>query len=592
MNKFLNKIAVMVIATTTLTLTGCASKPQESISADDAIVGVSVIGTIGMDGSKPKAIVVEYDRDLSGVKLDLSYFDIFDYGKLLSEKDLNSGSNAGKPVSIYVNNKPSLSKNGDKKNGRYVIIEVNTDYSVGRYARSYKATMAAGVTQIKSIPTKNGIITPSTKEKGNYYDYEYIGLNPQTGEPRPAEYYRYANNGTYTISEIQGYEVHSIGNGAFKATNCFDEANGKYWNFELPYALYVPSDYDPSKKYALVLHLHDAGSMDIDPLLSLCESQGPANYASEEFRALLHKQGLDGAIVVCPAISEDFYMDENNPHYNLRIARDNWTLSCAAQAVLELMDSLTEKYNIDKNRIYGSGQSMGGMTVMALAAQRDNYFAALLPLSCKWGTNFNKSEVFAKSVSYNAPADGKLIWKTDSDGNPVDYNNWFYLISDDNILYYSTAGENNEYKVLFKDLCGVDVECAEMFLDENTTVEMRNKIVRELTSRPSPLGIYQINLSGNVGHMSAWFYGHSTTATLEWLTNQTRESEMKRSKLELNKNFEKAENQIIDSDHIWQKKRDGTVLYIPTGKKGSGTLGYNSGCTVLGSDAVLLPGRN
>lgn len=588
MNRFFAKAALTLSA---LMLFSCASTPKETVSADEAIVGVSVIGTIGMDGSKPRAIVVEYDRDLSGAKLDLSTFAVWDYGLSLSEKDLNSGKEAGKPFAVYLNEEPEVSQKGGTKKGRYVIIEVNTDYSVGRYARSYKATMAAGVTQTKPIVSKNCTITPSSTEKGNYYDYEYIGIDPQTLGKRPAEYYRYAKDGTYTIPEIEGFELHKVGNGAFKATNCFDEANGKYWDFELPYALYVPSDYDASKKYALVLHLHDAGSMDIDPMLTLCESQGAANYASSQFRDLLKAQGLDGAIVVCPAISEDFYMNAENPHYNLRIARDNWTLSCAAPAVLELLDSLTEKYNIDKNRIYGSGQSMGGMTVMALAAQRDNYFAALLPLSCKWGTNFNKGETFAGTKSFSAAADGKLIWKTDSDGKAVDYNNWFYLISDDNILYYSTAGENTEYSVLFKDLCGVSPESADMYLDEKTSVESRNKIVRELTSRPSTLGIYQINLSGNVGHMSAWFYGHSTTATLEWLSKQTRESEMKRAKLDLNKPFEKAAEQITDSEHIWQKKKDGSAIYIPTGKRGSGTLGYNSGCTALGTDEVLLSGR-
>mgnify|MGYP006873203349 FL=1 len=130
-----------------------------------------------------------------------------------------------------------------------------------------------------------------------------------------------------------------------------------------------------------------------------------------------------------------------------------------------------------------------------------------------------------------------------------------------------------------------------MYLDEKTSVESRNEIVRELTARTSPLGIYQINLSGNVGHMSAWFYGHSTTATLEWLSRQTREAEMARPKLYLNKPFVKAREQLTDSDHIWQKKKDGSVLYIPTGERGSGTIGYNSGCTALGSDEVLLPGR-
>ena len=187
-------------------------------------------------------------------------------------------------------------------------------------------------------------------------------------------------------------------------------------------------------------------------------------------------------------------------------------------------------------------------------AGRDNYFAALLPLSCKWGTNYAKDELFAGSRSYAAPADGNLIRTTDADGNPADYNNWFYLISDDNILYYSTAGENDEYRVLFKDLCGAEVQTADMYLDETTTVEKRNAIVRELTSRESPLGIRQINLSGNVGHMSAWFYGHSTTATLDWLAAQTRESEMARSKLDLNKPFVRAAEQLTDSLHVWQKK--------------------------------------
>ena len=82
------------------------------MGADEAIVSVSVIGTIGMDGSKPRAIVVEYDRDLSGAKIDLSAFDVWDYGLSLSEKDLNSGKDVGKPLKAYLNDTPSLSEKG------------------------------------------------------------------------------------------------------------------------------------------------------------------------------------------------------------------------------------------------------------------------------------------------------------------------------------------------------------------------------------------------------------------------------------------------------------------------------------------------
>lgn len=51
-----------------------------------------------------------------------------------------------------------------------------------------------------------------------------------------------------------------------------------------------------------------------------------------------------------------------------------------------------------------------------VAAQRDNYFAALLPMSCKWGNNFNKEYPFNGTSYYSMPADGKLVWQKDSDG--------------------------------------------------------------------------------------------------------------------------------------------------------------------------------
>lgn len=578
-------------------------------SSAELMKGLSVIGIVDMDGSKPAAIAIEYEADLTGADIDLDTFEIEDYGLTLEDKDLDTGSDAGKAVKVYVNDKADIDENGGSGTGNFVIIEVNTEYSVGRYTRSWLATMAAGAKQVKDIKGDNCDIKASDNAVNNYYEFEYIGIDPMSGGFRDPEYYNYANEGTYTIKGIEGYELHMIESDAeqykgtdvetlepFHAEHCFDEGNGEYWDFDLPYALFVPEDYDASKEYALILHIHDAGSMDTNPMLTLCEAQGPRNYASDEVQQLFKDQGFGGAIVVCPAISETFYMNEENPTYNLRISRDNWTLSCGAPAVWQLMDSLTEEYNINMDHIYGSGQSMGGMTVMAMAAHRDNYFAALLPLSCKWGQNFNKEVVFNGQAYFNAPADDKIIYSKDADGNEVDYNNWFYLISDDNILYFSTAGENNEYQVMFNDLCGVTVKTAEMVLDESSVseagIQARNDLVKELTSDdPSyALGIHQVNLSGNVGHMSAWFYGHSTFAAYEWLASQSREDEMARAKLDLNKPYERADVQLDDDTHLFEEGRDGSRTYIPTGKAGAGTIGYNSACSALGSPEKLNPG--
>ena len=578
-------------------------------SSDDLMKAISVIGIVDMDGSKPAALAIEYDADLTGANIDLDTFEIEDYGLTLEDKDLDTGSDAGKALKVYVNDVADIDENGGSGSGNFVIIEVNTAYSVGRFTRSWLATMAAGAKQVKDIEGDYCKISAGDAAVTNYHEFEYIGIDPMNGGFRDPEYYNYADEGTYTIKGIEGYQLHMIESDAeqykgtnvetmepFHAEHCFDEGNGQYWDFDLPYALYVPEDYDASKEYALVLHIHDAGSMDTNPMLTLCEAQGPRNYASAEFQQLFKDQGFGGAIVVCPAISETFYMDEENPTYNLRISRDNWTLSCGAPAVWQLMDSITDEYNINMDHIYGSGQSMGGMTVMAMAAHRDNYFAALLPLSCKWGQNFNKEVEFNGQVYYNAPADDVLIYSKDADGNAVDYNNWFYLISDDNILYFSTAGENNEYQVMFNDLCGVTVKTGEMVLDENSVseagIQARNAMVKDLTAEDAAygLGIYQVNLSGNVGHMSAWFYGHSTFAAYEWLASQSRETEMSRAKLDLNKPYERAEVQLEDDAHIYETGRDGSVTYVPTGKAGAGTIGYNSGCSALGSSEKLAPG--
>lgn len=559
------------------------------ISADDAIEGVHALGFVDVDGSKTRAVAVEYAVDLTGARVSADTFEVEDYGMSLASNEMEMGKNAGAVTAVYINDEPAVSETGGSGSGRYVILEVNTDYQVSRFARSYAITMAAGVKQVLPIEADACTITPGTEEKINFEERAYIGYDPMSGMDRAPEYYNYALDGTYTIEGLDGYELHTIENGtAFHATHCFDEANGEYWDFDLPYALYVPEDYDPDRSYALVLHIHDAGSMSSDPMLTLTEAQGPSNYASEAFQQLAKDQGLGGAIVVCPAIEEFFYMDEEHPAYELRMARDNYTLSCGCPAIWELMDYLTDTYSIDMDRIYGSGQSMGGMTVMAMAAQRDNYFAAILPMSCKWGSNFNKDYEFAGAAYFNAPADGEFIWNVDSDGNLCDYNNWFYLISDDNMLYLNTDGVS-EYMLPYKDLCGVEVEEAAMVLNADTTEEARNEVVRELISRESPLGIYQVTMTGNVGHMSAWFYGHGTFACYEWLLSQTRQAEMERVKLDLDKPFELAEEQSTASDHLYSGSGEMSVYY-PTGKFGAGTIGYNSACSVLGSSERLEPG--
>ena len=222
--------------------------------ADEAITAMKALGFVDTDGSKLKAIAFTYDREIPASAISKDTFQVKDYGTTLSEKDLTQGKDAGVISKVYVNSSPAVSKKGTAS-GRYVIIEVYRDYQTGRFPRSYKITMAASVKQVKDIQTEEGTILPSKEGKKNSVPYTYISCDPQTGKNRAPEQYDYAVDGTYTIDGLSGYELHTIEKGsAFRACHCFDEANGKYWDFDLPYALYVPKDYNPSGKYGLGKH--------------------------------------------------------------------------------------------------------------------------------------------------------------------------------------------------------------------------------------------------------------------------------------------------------------------------------------------------
>ena len=85
------------------------------------------------------------------------------------------------------------------------------------------------------------------------------------------------------------------------------------------------------------------------------------------------------------------------------------------------------------------------------------------------------------------------------------------------------------------------------------------------------MGIYWAAFDGG-NHMATWIYSHGVSAAYEWLLSQTRDSEMARGKLDLNKPFEKADVQLQEPDRAIA----GGTAYLVTGKSGAGTLYYNS----------------
>ena len=562
------------------------AEPAPTVSADDAVVQVSTIGFVDLDGAKISTVVVEYNVDLAGAQVTPEMFRVVSYGSDQGNENCALGSDPGKPLKAYVNDKPEASADGGSGHGNYVIIELNTDYQLTSHvggAGAYNIVMYAGVEQTGEISADAATITPASEPVLNYTPTEV----EQWGKTSVKNY---ANEGQYDIQGLDIFELHTKKDGtAFHATNCFDEATGEYTDVDLPYALYVPEDYDAGKQYMLVLHVHDASAMGDNPVITLTESKAPVNYASPEVQQMAKDQGYGGLIVVAPQF--------NN---SIRTTRDNWSLSCGVPATWQLLDSITEEYNIDMNRIYASGQSMGGMQIMAMAQQRDNYFAAIWPIASQWGTNYSLETEYQGAPYYPTPADGTIVWAKDSDGNETDYRNMYYLLSDDNILVLNCADDMlssylwKEFYLLYKDLVGVEILKGHWNPLELSAEEQDAELER-LVSRENTTGIYWAVMDGG-SHGDSWVYAHKIMGCYKWLLSQTRETEMEREKLGLNKPFALADEQLETDEYLMIHKdaegeNEAFTIYYRTGKPGAGTADYNSTLYGRGGQTIeALPG--
>ena len=80
-----------------------------------------------------------------------------------------------------------------------------------------------------------------------------------------------------------------------------------------------------------------------------------------------------------------------------------------AQSLFELMEQLCQEYSIDRDRLYNTGQSMGGMFALSTNIARPDMFAASYLVACQWDTKeFYK---FAK----------KPMWIVVAEGDPKAY---------------------------------------------------------------------------------------------------------------------------------------------------------------------------
>ena len=550
----------MAFSTVSFAKTVNKSKIIKSVSADNAIVDVKSYGFVDLEGAKTSAIIVEYNQNIKADSVDKNDYEITDYAIYSEKKDGfektveidrdNTKGNEGQITKVYVNDKPEISKDGGTKEGKYVIIEVNTDYMLTGQNLSYTSTMMAGVKQIGEVVGKNGKIAAGTREISNYTLEDKQQTRP-TGETVKQTVIK-ADKNKIILPEFDknsGWKINYIGNGGFKATKAYSEYTGKYENFELPYAIYVPNKEVLEKNkgnISVVLHMEHAGANDIDPMASLTSTKAATKMASKEL------QEKNPAIIIVPQVEE-----------SRRSTNDVVSSSEANTAIWELLDSVLKEYKgyINESRIYGTGQSMGGMLLLDMAAQRDNFFAGVAILGSQWSNNYNKD--FQNNGAAARSPQNDLISFNGFGLDKKNYQNWYYMISDDNILVHTAADDlmaTSLWKTIQEYFKATGVEISHSEWDPYLSVEEQNKIDKKMTTHDNTKPGTGINWGefSRGSHMSTWKYGYQIDYPFEWLFEQRRETAQARGKVE------QLKNKWIGRD------KNGNI------KKGSGTAGLNT----------------
>jgi predicted peptidase len=139
---------------------------------------------------------------------------------------------------------------------------------------------------------------------------------------------------------------------------------------KLLYRLMTPANYDAKQKYPLVLFFHGSGERGDDNTAQLVH--GMKDFASDENRA---KYPCFVMAPQCPTGKKWCEVD-----WSAETHKTPAEPSDPMRLTLEAIANLEKHFNIDTQRLYVTGLSMGGYGTWDLISRKPNMFAAAIPI--------------------------------------------------------------------------------------------------------------------------------------------------------------------------------------------------------------------
>ena len=169
--------------------------------------------------------------------------------------------------------------------------------------------------------------------------------------------------------------------GKFKQLTFNDEQTGK----TMEYNLLIPEAAESGQKLPLVLFMADASTAGKEVTAPLTQGYGALEFASDRDQ----KEHPSFVLV---------------PQYTDWAVQDDWSTTDEVEMTIRLLQSVCKEYNVDTDRLYTTGQSMGGMMSFYFNITHPDLFAASLFVSSQWDTS--KMQDFGKKKFFFIVAGG------------------------------------------------------------------------------------------------------------------------------------------------------------------------------------------
>lgn len=172
----------------------------------------------------------------------------------------------------------------------------------------------------------------------------------------------YKNDDTIVLDTISSEEL----NKARDSFKQFTFTDTKDSSKVLLYNLFIPENYSKNEKYPLMMFIGDASTVGRKKS-PITKTVGGPIWATDTVQKK-HK-----CFVLIPEYDE-IIIDDRNRFY----------ISEYINVTIRLISQIQKDYNIDSNRIYSTGQSMGAMTTLYILANSPNLLAAGLISDGQW----------------------------------------------------------------------------------------------------------------------------------------------------------------------------------------------------------------